>query len=50
MKKLVVPRVFIGFPSTGTAFSMAFLLGTILTAHVVVLSANAQVPPPGTPA
>ena len=49
MKKLVFPRVFSGFPSTGTAFSMAFLLGTILTAHVVVLSANAQGPPPGTP-
>ena len=28
---------------------MAFLLGTILTAHIVVLSANAQGPPPGTP-
>jgi hypothetical protein len=34
----------------GTAFSMALLLGTILTAHVVVLSANAQGPPPGAPA
>jgi hypothetical protein len=50
LKKLVFPRVFLGFPSTGTAFSMAFLLGTILTAHVVVLSANAQGPPPGAPA
>jgi hypothetical protein len=49
MKKLVLPRVFIEFPSTGTAFSMAFLIGTMLTAHVVVLGANAQGPPPGTP-
>ena len=43
------PKVLLGFPSTGTAFSIAVLLGTILTAHVVVLSANAQGPPPGTP-
>jgi hypothetical protein len=32
------------------AFSMALLLGTILTAHIVVLSAYAQGPPPGAPA
>jgi hypothetical protein len=49
MKKLVFPKVLLGFPSTGTAFSMAFLLGTILTAHIAVLSANAQGPPSGTP-
>ena len=35
----------------GTTFSMALLsFGTVLTAHVVVLSANAQGPPPGAPA
>jgi hypothetical protein len=31
-------------------FSMALLLGTVLTAHIVILNAHAQGPPPGAPA
>jgi hypothetical protein len=43
-------NIFRRIPSMGTTFSMALLLGTFLIAHVVILSAYAQGPPPGAPA
>jgi hypothetical protein len=50
LKGIVFPKMFRKIPSEGMAFSMVLLLGTILTAHIVVLSAYAQGPPPGAPA
>jgi hypothetical protein len=50
LKKLASSKAFFRFPSMGTAFSMALVLGTVLTAHVAVVTVNAQGPPPGAPA
>jgi hypothetical protein len=50
LKRVIFPKMFRKIPSERMAFSMALLLGTILTAHIVVLSAYAQGPPPGAPA
>jgi hypothetical protein len=50
IEKDITPKIFYNIPSIGTILSMVLLLGTILTAHVAIISAQVQGPPPDAPA
>lgn len=39
LKRRLTPKIFYNIPSIGTILSMVLLLGTILTAHVVIIQA-----------